>query len=353
MSHRSPSICCRFLLALGLAGCSVASAQEAAGNPREFDFWIGEWDVHNRLLGREGFYDAGLSRARIRPILGGKAILEEWDGQPGRHENVFGISVRYWDPKKGRWVIALNWPNPQSASFSHMEGGFRHGRAEFFPPHIATQKSPRGTRFTFSDALPDTVRWDMAQPIDDGGWRTTWIMEFSRTKSAAATVADGEPIRPTPEPGECVCKAKSARQFDALHGSWRGRSGERELALEITSTNRGCATLCFLDVSKPGTGKDRVVERQFEAWAWLPQHSRWVSRAMSDERPEFQVLVGQFDDAGKGQFLRMDRTGEVLQDTRRVTYELTPDGELHLVHEVSNDKGATFRTVIDARLLRR
>ncbi len=330
-----------FILLASLAG------QDATTSPdRQFDFWVGEWNVQNRLLGDSGYYDAGMAKARIRPILGGKAILEEWNGQPGGHENVFGISIRYYDPEKQRWVIALNWPSPQQASFSQMEGSFRHGRAEFFPAAAFAMTPPRATRFTFSDALPDTIRWDMAQPVDGGGWTTNWIMEFSRSRSASRTIRDGEPIRRPPEPADCVCKAGEARQFDALVGEWSGKSGNVSATLRVTSASRGCATMCFLTLDRE-TPFGRQAEQYFEAWAWNTGVKKWVARALDGREREFQILAGAFDDAGAGAFVRTDDRGKVLQQTRRVTYERTGDDTLRLRHEVSADAGKTWTTSLD------
>lgn len=338
---RSP---CIVSLCLGV----LVGQDPAAPDPRqrEFDFWVGEWDVNNRRLGEAGYRDAGKAKARIRPILGGAAILEEWDGQPGGHEHVFGISIRHYDPEKGRWVIALNWPNPRQAGFSHMEGSFRHGRAEFFPETAFQQTPPRATRFTFSDALADSVRWDMAQPVDGGGWKTTWIMEFSRTRSAADTIADGEPIREAPAPGDCVCRWPEARQFDRFVGAWSGTVGAARATLRVTSTNRGCATMCFLEVERP-TARGVARVRRFEAWAWNTAVKKWAARALDDVTPEFQVLAGGFDDAGVGAFVRTDRDGEILEQTRRVTYRLLDDGHLSLRHETSGDGGETWGTELE------
>lgn len=348
------------LVLVGLALAAIApfaSAQDGdavdvAAKERQFDFWVGEWNVENRRLGPEGWFLAGKSKARIRPILGGKAILEEWDGLDGEVANTFGISVRFYDPKTGRWVIGLNWPNPRSARFSRMEGAFRHGRAEFFPPHVAGDAWPRATRFTFADALPDTVRWDMANPVDGGGWRTTWIMEFSRTESATGTTAAGERARPAPPNKACVCRHDGARDLDRFVGEWRGTATDgSSVRLVVTSTNRGCGTMCFLDVERPGDAPR--IDRSFEAWAFYPEHGEWVARTLDDRNPAFEILVGTVSDAGVGTFVQRDRAGNVTAAPRRVRYEALGDDGLRLVHEQSGDGGESWATRLDARLNRK
>ena len=46
---------------------------------RQFDFWIGEWDVNLRIRGEDfSWADQVAARASIYRILDGKAILELW-----------------------------------------------------------------------------------------------------------------------------------------------------------------------------------------------------------------------------------------------------------------------------------
>jgi hypothetical protein len=64
--------------------CFALNAQASIkAHERDLDFWVGEWKVQNRMLQAKGWIDAGVAKARIRPILGGMAILEEWNGESG------------------------------------------------------------------------------------------------------------------------------------------------------------------------------------------------------------------------------------------------------------------------------
>lgn len=347
MLRARPLVLAGVLLATSLpAQLSAIPPQEE----RQFDFWVGEWDVQNRALSKDGGWsDAGKSKARIRPILGGRAILEEWDGKTGKHQNTFGISVRYYNAATKRWVIILNWPNKERAGFSNMEGSFRHGRAEFFPPSAFDGKPPRATRFTFSDALPNSCRWDMASPVDGGGWRTSWIMEFSRTRSAAATIKDGEPIRKPP--ATCVCDTAEARQFDGLVGEWHGVGqieGKRKVSVNLraTSTNRGCATLCFLKVDGVDYG-----EEHFEAWSYYKPAKVWLGRTLNAAKPEQKMFVGTFDDAGKAAMTQTDLNGNALAQAKvkRVRYEPVEKG-WQVTHETSSDAGKTWEIRLQVEL---
>ena len=63
----------------------------SAAEYRQFDFWLGEWDVVEK--GKP----AGTNR--ITSILGGCALREEWKGISG----LTGTSLNMWDSGKRRW----------------------------------------------------------------------------------------------------------------------------------------------------------------------------------------------------------------------------------------------------------
>lgn len=306
---------------------------------RQFDFWVGTWKVHNRSLDKNGrWVDAGTARARVRPILSGEAILEEWEGQTGARQKTFGISVRSYDPKRRAWEIQLCWPSPGNVGFGPMLGRFRHGRAEFFPPQAFAQETPRATRFTFSDALPDTCRWDMAMPVAGAGWRTTWIMEFSREQSAAATIAAGEPLRRAPT--RPVCGTPAARQFDQLHGAWSGTASlaghkpKLAASLRVSSSNRGCSTLGFLTL-KAG---EALVGEGFTAWAYNPKTKAWQGRSLRSGTAGFGHWSGNF--TGPRRALLESRTA---RHWRRATYAWSSPTMLSVTQERSEDTGRSWQ----------
>ena len=74
---------------------------------RQFDFWIGEWDVNLRVRQEDGTWlDRHRSVAMVYPILSGKAVLELWSED--RVDGIKGYSLRYFDTARGEWVLWLN-----------------------------------------------------------------------------------------------------------------------------------------------------------------------------------------------------------------------------------------------------
>lgn len=162
--------------------------QTVAEKQRQFDFWLGEWDVNLRVRQKDFTWkDQHKSVARIYSILDGKAILELWsENQNG----INGYSLRYYNPKKDKWDLWLNWAGKNRSGTSGMECIFRHKRGECFSERKIDEKTNLISRFTFSDAQPNSVRWDDAFSRDGGKtWSNNWIMEFSRRKQKAPAIA--------------------------------------------------------------------------------------------------------------------------------------------------------------------
>jgi ketosteroid isomerase-like protein len=106
--------------ALSILGLLLAAPAAAAAPPgvspacsgaehRQFDFWIGDWDVQAKgeLAGRN----------RIEAILGGCALLESWEGVSGGR----GVSLNAYAAGDGRWH--QTWVDAQGARLE-LAGGW-------------------------------------------------------------------------------------------------------------------------------------------------------------------------------------------------------------------------------------
>jgi hypothetical protein len=86
----------RLALVLAILAASPLNAQQPAAcsapQHRQFDFWIGEWDVTDTRGQRVG-------TNRIERIVGGCALAESWEGTSGSR----GRSLNAWDPGDSKW----------------------------------------------------------------------------------------------------------------------------------------------------------------------------------------------------------------------------------------------------------
>jgi len=329
-----------FLSILASPTPASAPAQEPS---RQFDFWIGEWSVQNRHLQPDGSWKNGTrTRARITPVCGGAAILEEWAGPLGQ-SFMNGFSLRAWNPDAASWSLVLFWTPTGNGAFGQLSGEFRHGRGEFFTP--SNGKSL--TRYTFSDALPESVRWDSAASSDGGQtWRTDWIMEFSRTAPAATTTQDQ--LFEIPWNAGQVSPQPAARALDWMLGDWEGvqvdeKGREREARLKCALLNKDCMVLDLLQTREVGAEDwtESLNVRAFEATS-----AAWTSWRVSTDDTRLRRSTGVNEDG----VLHFKETGP--EGVSRVEYLLLSDEE-HLVIEEARIEADGSHTVLLSTSLER
>jgi hypothetical protein len=312
-----------------LAGVPVSSALPAES--RQFDFWVGEWDVNLRVRQDDGSWEDQIrSTAKIYPILNGKAVLELWSDARG--DGIKGFSLRYFDTARDEWVLWLNWPGPNRSGSSSLSGSFRHGRGEFF----STRQAPDGTetlsRYTFSDVTDDSLRWDDAFSTDGGlTWTNNWIMEFSRTAAKPSLPPAGGPAHTFHDGTRC--DAPEFRAYEFLSGRKDGTveaGGSGAVTITGYRVLDGCAVLTF-------AGPDSDPER-----AWGFSHITWNTYA---QRYELLTLTSGADtpvrvfysrDASELVFYeRTDGAGPA----DRFRFEETEDGGVLWTHETPDGEG--------------
>lgn len=132
---------------------------------RQFDFWIGEWDVF--ITGTEN--QAGTSSIQL--ILDSCIIFENWtggNGYTGKSFNLYNATDRKWEQI---WVDSRG-------GMIKFTGEGRDGNLYY----TADSKQPDGTtlqrRLTFFNQGPDRVR-QFSERTTDGG--KTWSVEYDLT----------------------------------------------------------------------------------------------------------------------------------------------------------------------------
>lgn len=308
---------------------------------RQFDFWIGEWSVQNRHWQEDGTWREGdVTRARITPVVDGGAILEEWVG-PFRGGFMNGFSLRAWDPAAARWSLLLFWTMNGDGGFGQLHGTFRHGRGEFFSGWTDPDGTEVTQRYSFSDALPDTVRWDSAVTRDGGRtWHTDWIMEFSRTRAAAEVTEDRLFTTPWTE-GELDAYPE-ARALDWLRGEWAGvqeaDGAERPARLRCVALGKGTLVVDSLEVQV-----DQGWDKRFSVSGYVARRGGWERWSLSEADTTLRRALGAPGD-GVARFEAQDADGAVLR--REV---LTREGEGRLSIVVEEGGEVVSRTTLARR----
>ena len=135
---------------------------------RQFDFWIGDWDVKNPQGVPSG-------SSNIQLILGQCIILENWTGGSGSSGKSFNI----YDANDKKWH--QTWVDDKG-TFTHYIGGLVDGRMVIVADTIVTGKKTLA-KMTFSKLENGDVRQFGESSTDDGKtWTTSFDLIYSRKK---------------------------------------------------------------------------------------------------------------------------------------------------------------------------
>jgi hypothetical protein len=160
-----------FLLTALLAQ-SPARQPCSAPEYRQFDFWIGEWVVHNPKGQQVG-------TNRIEPVESGCGLQENWAASNG----LTGRSINAYHPVHGKWVQA--WVGGGSTLL--LEGGYDGAKMILSGASLGPSGAKMRDRITWSRVPGGKVRQVWEQSADEG---KTWTVAFDGTYSPRATTKE-------------------------------------------------------------------------------------------------------------------------------------------------------------------
>jgi len=159
------------------------SAKPCGAKPeyRQFDFWVGEWDV------QAGGKQAGTNSVQL--ILGDCVIFENWTGAGG----TTGKSFNIYNAAKGKWQ--QTWVD-SSGSVLELYGEFKEGVMRL----VGERPAPKGgkiiDRLSFFPLEGGRVRqlWESSK---DGGktWGVVFDGLYTRKKTEASTLDAEEQVK--------------------------------------------------------------------------------------------------------------------------------------------------------------
>jgi len=153
------------------------NAEPCAYEPRsrEFDFWIGDWNVTSNLNG-----GAQAGKSHVERILGQCVIFENWTGRFGS-----GKSLNAWNPDLECWQ--QTWMDDAGHVTNYGHGRLVDGAMQF----LAEDKNPAGKwvrrRLTFYPLGPDEVRQLGERSEDEGKtWKVDYDLDYRRVGPGGA-----------------------------------------------------------------------------------------------------------------------------------------------------------------------
>lgn len=159
--------CIAAVLALAFSGAAAAQPSApptcAAPEYRQFDFWLGQWEVFGPA-GRK------LGDSRVELVASGCAVLEYWAGSGG----FSGSSINQWDKPAQRW--RQNWVD-NSGGRLDLVGEYAQGRMvlKAIRPDPKVEGGTLTERITLQASTDGSVRQLWEQSVDG---EKTWTTAF-------------------------------------------------------------------------------------------------------------------------------------------------------------------------------
>jgi len=129
---------------------------------RQFDFWIGTWDVQTSTGQPAG-------ENTIDLILGDCVLLENWTsrgGGSGKSLNLFNAGAGFWQQ---------TWVDAQGSVTEYRNGTYQDGVMRFTADSKGPDGKPVLQKLAFFNLAPGKVR-QFGERSDDGG--KTWTVEY-------------------------------------------------------------------------------------------------------------------------------------------------------------------------------
>ena len=165
----------------------MSEAVQTESSARDFDFLMGSWHVHNRVLRKrltgDLEWEEWEATSVARPLLDGLGNEDEFRGDYG--DGFVAMSFRFFDPETRLWSIY--WADSRrSGTLDPPVFGSFSGDRGVFEGTDTLDGRPILVRFVWSGVTTSTPLWEQSFS-DDGGetWEPNWVMEFTRTGDAA------------------------------------------------------------------------------------------------------------------------------------------------------------------------
>jgi hypothetical protein len=147
---------------MGRTQAGRPATHSSTGDNREFDFWLGEWDL--------SWGDGQRGTNSVYSDFDGRVVVESFDGRPSTE--LQGMSVSSFDEAAGTW--RQTWVDNQG-TFLTFAGGFADGRMELRSVLVPL------TRMRWYDITPDSLEWAYERSPDGGTtWLPLWEISYRR-----------------------------------------------------------------------------------------------------------------------------------------------------------------------------
>lgn len=173
-----------FLLFLNLVTSAQQSPCESDPVYRQFDFWIGDWEVYDLRNNKAG-------DSKISTILNSCVLLEEWTSSNTQKGVVYsGKSFNTYNAATKQWQ--QTWVDNTGGSNEYLTGKFDNTKIEFLSAPFPLSKDTMAIRrLTFYNLSDQKVRQHGEISKDKGiTWKTEYDLDYRRKKDGKQNKTD-------------------------------------------------------------------------------------------------------------------------------------------------------------------
>ncbi|MGX1931230.1 hypothetical protein [Flagellimonas sp. 2504JD4-2] len=310
----------------------------------EYNFWNGHWKVNWQTWQElDKYRSTGYAMHRVFSALDGKALIElAYSDSIVQGSKTAGFSIRYFDAALNKWVMLQSWPGKNSPNISSLKGTHHHGRIQLYQ-HRKTTKArknvPVGTpyvnRYTFSDALPNSLRWDSSISLDS---MRTW---FTRSIAESNRIPDFDTLREANTDywftyGDGYnCDDTILDNIRPFLGEWEGETVYFEDGKKKTVKSSrvlmpflsNCAVFGYQIIETEGISKKEIIFATY-----LPKTSEWVFYTLNNVKGDSQTLYfSRSLDKNGTTFNKKDLFGvESSNETKNIKWKINEESKFEI-----------------------
>jgi hypothetical protein len=171
----------RFILVAAaiIGSCAAQNAGNSVARPcseaqqKQFDFWIGEWDLSWPAPGQG---PAGHGTNSVKEIMDGCVVQENFSGASSMP--LRGMSLSRFDPRSGKWK--QTWVDNQGG-YIDLVGEFNDGQMILSGKGLAPSGNPAQVRMVYKNIKRAEFDWSWERSLDGGKtWQVIWPIHYKR-----------------------------------------------------------------------------------------------------------------------------------------------------------------------------
>lgn len=168
-----------FVVLLPFHGLQPASSMQAPPNPcaapeqKQFNFWVGEWDL---IWPGQKPGETGHGGNSIRRIMEGCVVEERFTGGDAMH--LRGMSVSTFVTRAGKWK--QTWVDNEGGYLDFV-GEFKDGQMSLSREAIGPDGAKILQRMVWKNISPKELDWSWESSKDGGkNWQVLWPIHYKR-----------------------------------------------------------------------------------------------------------------------------------------------------------------------------